>query len=534
MERYALGVDFGTGSVRASAVSLRDGSEAATQVCEYRVIEGELACGVPLKPRMALADPQEYLEAMTSAIRALARETPGVCRGIAAMAVDATSCTLVPTDAAGKPMCAYARWAREPQAYAKLWKSHSAGEEAERIAECGAREGMAFMERCGHRPSSEWLYPKALETLRDVPALYQETAFFVDMPDWITWMLTGRLTRGNGAFAIKGFRGEDGLPPAAFWRKVDPTLEGVNGKLAGEALHWGEPVGKLLPRMAERLGLPEDVLVAASSLDGHVPMVALGLHEDGDLMLSIGTSNVFALISKRWVPLPGICSAAKDAFVPGFYGYDAGQAAVGDMFGWFIENCLPAAYDRQAREAGESPHALLSRLGFAKPITPDGPLAVDWWNGNRSPLCRFDLTGTISGLTLQTRPEDIYRALVEATGFGARRIIDNFERHGVSVGRIYVCGGIARKNSYVVQCYADILDRPLRVSTLSNAACVGAAITAAAALRGPGKLFETMDALRATDYTRYAPSPERATAYDGQYRRYLALSDAALRMKEEV
>lgn len=531
-EKYALGIDFGTSSVRVSAVSLSSGRELATEVCGYRVIEASLPDGTPLKPRMSLADPQEYWEAMASAVQRLAAANPAIAKNTVAMAVDGTSSTVVPTDAKGRPMCAMGPWRQNPHAYAKLWKSHSADKETQRIASLGRHKAMPFMARCGHQVSSEWLYPKALETLWDAQELYHATAYFVDMPDWINWQLTGKLTRGYGAHAIKGF-GEDGaLPPLSFWKQIAPEFEHINEKLGGPVLRWGEPIGRLLSEIAARLGLPVQTMVAASALDAHIPMAALGMREDGDLLLSIGTSNVFALISETWVPLPGICSAAKDAFIPGFYGYDAGQAAVGDMFAWFVDNCVPARYFAQAEESGESIHTLLSRLGFAKPMEDARPIALDWWNGNRSPLCRFDVAGMINGLTLWTQPEDIYRALVEATAFGARRIVENFEQHGIGVKQIFICGGIARKNEYIMQCYADVLNRPLKVSMLSNAACVGAAITAGAALEGSGGLFAAMDALHTTDFARYHPMPQNVDAYCQQYRRYLALSDAALRVLE--
>lgn len=535
MERYTLGLDFGTGSVRASLVAVADGTEVATCARDYAVYEGSLPDGTPLKPRMSLADPLAYEEAMIEAVRGVLLAARVPAASVVGIAADATSSTLLPTDAQGIPLRDKPRWAHEPHAYARLWKSHSAEAEARRIEAQGKKAGMPFMDACGQRPSSEWTYPKMLETLHDAPALYAEAAYFVDMCDWITWRLSGRLTRGYGAHAIKAFYGEKGLPPAAFWAQVDPLFGDANEKLAGPVRRWGERAGSLTAEMAARLGLPEGIAIGGAGLDAHVPMAALGMCQDGDLLLSVGTSNVFALISKTWSPAPGICSAAKDAMTPGFYGYDAGQAAVGDLFGWFVDNCVPHRYAVQAAEEGVSLHALLSRLGFAKEMDPSGVLALDWWNGNRSPLCRNDLSGAVSGLTMATRAEDLYRALVEATAYGARSIMDNFTRHGLGIGRLILCGGIARKNPVAMQCYADVFGCPLRVSTLVNAASVGAAVTAAAAYETPdgSSLPASMQRMASGAFVDYTPDKGRAAAYDTLYHRYRAFGDTMLQFAGE-
>lgn len=529
MEQFTLGLDFGTGSVRASLVCLSNGAEVATCAREYPVYEGSLPDGTPLKPRMALADPLAYEQAMIEAVRGTLRAADIPSAAIVGMAVDATSSTLLPTAADGTPLRALPRWVREPHAYARLWKSHSAEREARQIEACGREASLPFMDACGHQPSSEWTYPKLLEALHDAPALYAAADYFVDMCDWITWRLSGRLTRGYGAHAIKAFYGEDGLPPAAFWAAVDPAFGDVNAKLYGPVLRWGERAGGLTAEMAAALGLTEGIAIGAAGLDAHVPLAALGMCRDGDLLLSVGTSNVFALISRTWNPAPGICSAARDAMTPGFYGYDAGQAAVGDLFAWFVDNCVPHRYVTQAQAEGVSVHTLLSRLGFAGEAAGT-PLALDWWNGNRSPLCRNDLSGTLTGLTLATRPEHLYRALVEATAFGARSILDHFRASGLHVGRLILCGGIARKNPVAMQCYADVFGCPVQVSTLVNAASVGSAVLAAAAARAAdgSRLFETMQALASTAFIDYAPDPARTAAYDAQYAQYQRLGQTML------
>lgn len=516
---YTIGLDFGTLSARASILSTADGCALATAQAEYNVWETLLPDGTPVKPLSARSDADEMFRAMVSAIREAMRIAGTPSDEIIGIAVDATSMTVLPTDAQGAPL-----------GLVKVWKSHSAQAEAEQIEAAARKEGHPLLDICGNKVSSEWFYPKALETLHDEPALFRQAAYFVDLCDWITWRLTGRLTRSFGGLGFKSFYGEDGLPSGEFWARVDPDFADINAKLAGDPIRWGERAGALTEEMAGLLGLRPGCAVAGGSLDGHVPLAALGLRRDGDMLLSIGTSNVFAFLSEEGKPIKGVCGLARDGMMPGFVAYDAGQAAVGDLFAWYVENCLPEQYAQAAQTEGLSVHTYLSRLAFAQPPQPENPIALDWWNGNRAPLGKLDLTGAFLGLSLRTRPEDLYRALVEATAFGARRIMDNFTAHGMPVRRIFVCGGIAAKNAYLVQCYADILGHRLYVSQAPNAASSGAAILAATAAGqaagGYDRLCDAIDAMSSRSFVEYTPDKTVAACYTARYERYLQFSDA--------
>ncbi len=524
MMKYTIGVDFGTLSCRALVVSAENGAALGMGECGYHVYDDTLPCGRKLPARAALADPLEYLEALSTAVRAAVKNAGINAQDVIALAIDATSMSVVPCDENGMPMRAQKKWADEPQAYIRLWKSYTATQEAERIKSAMAEKKPGFMAACGGYPSSEGMFPKLLETLRECPALYDETSAFTDLDEWLTWLLTGNLTRSAGSMGLKNYC-PDGktLPDAGFFAQLDERLANVHEKLRGEMLPWGACAGRLTPMMAERLGLPSGIAVGAGGLDGHTSMMALGLHESGDAMLTIGTSGVLAVISDEWHVVSGVCGQAYNGHLPGFYGYDFCQSGVGDMFGWFVDNCVPSRCEAQAKAEGKSVHQLLSERGFAQPVRADAPVAVDWWNGSRSVVVDQTLSGAISGLRLSTRPEEIYRALVEAAAFGTRLLVEHAQKHGVMVKRICVCGGIAGKNPLLVQCYANILGRELHVSSLPNSAAAGAAIGAAAASGMYATLEEAMAHMSSRHFTSYQPDMAVHEAYQPLYERYLKM-----------
>lgn len=521
--KYVLGVDFGTLSARAVLLRASDGEQVATAACGYGAYDRELPGGLALRPLSCCAVAEEYRRAFAEAIRETMRLSGVPKEDVVGIAVDSTSCTLVPLSDAGVPLCDLERFSGVQDAYIKVWKSHSAEEEAHWIEKCARETNEPFLNACGHKISSEWFYPKALETLRHAPEVYAATANFLDCADWAVYLLSGVITHSVNTLGIKTFLRDDGLPSPAFWGKVDPAFANVNDKLRGAITHWGERVGGMTEEAAAWLGLCPGTAVAGGTIDGHVAMAALDLDREGDLLLSLGTSNVQALLSRTHSEMPGICAMARDAMIPGFSSYDAGQAACGDMLAWYMDNMLPEKTAQAARERGVSPHAYLSELGLTAPPDPNGLVVLDWFNGNRCPYARADLKSRMDGLTLWTRPEHIYRAMVEATGFGSRQIMENMEKHGCSIRRIVACGGIAVKNPRLVQVYADLFGRELEVSSLQNAAANGAGVTAAAAAGLYGSLEEAIERMSPKQFTRYAPNPAFKLAYDALYARYLRL-----------
>ncbi len=528
MEKYVLGVDFGTLSVRAVLLRARDGAQLATASRSYGAYDTELPGGVPLRPLGCGAVPEEYRSMFAQAVRETVRLADVPKEDIAGIAVDSTSCTLVTLDAEGVPLCERERFRREPDAYIKVWKSHSAEAEARRLMRCAQEMGEPFLNACGHKVSSEWFYPKMLETLWNAPQVYEAVQSFLDCADWINFLLTGKIVRSINAMGIKGFLRAGRYPSEAFLRAVDPAFAGANAKVSGPLARWGERVGSLTEQAAAWLGLPAGIAVGCGSIDGHVAVAALGMRQDGDLLLSLGTSNVEALLSATYSEMPGICAMARDAAIPGFTLYDAGQAACGDMLAWYMENMLPQAAALQAQERGISPHTLLSERGLRTPPDPQGLVALDWFNGNRCPHARADLRGRIDGLSLRTRPEQIYRALVEAMGFGARQILETMEQNGCAIRRVIACGGTAVKNPDIVQCYADLLGREILVAPLENAAANGCGVLAAAAAGLYPTLSDAIDAMCTGTSARYTPTQAFHPAYDCLYARYRRLGEQAL------
>ncbi len=522
--KYTIGIDYGTLSCRALVMNAETGAALGGAECGYTVYDTALPTGEKLPDRAALADPKEYLQALEKVVKGAVKDAGIDPKEVVGIALDTTSMSLVSCDKNGVPLCMTEKWAREPLSYIRMWKSYTATSEAAEIGRAAIENNMPFLAACGGHPSSEGSYPKLLETLRKNPALYDDIAVALDLNEWFTWMLTGKMSRSINSMGMKNYCGDGKtLPPDEFFRLVDEEFAHVNDKMQGEMLPWGAKAGELTAEMAAKLGLPAGIAVGCGALDGHAPMMALGLKESGDAMMTIGTSGVLCVISDHHEAIDGICGQSRNGLIPGFYGYDFAQSGVGDMFGWFVDNCVPGKYERLAQEKGVSVHQLLSEMSFPKAVGESGLVAVDWWNGSRSIVVDQTLTGVITGMKLSTRPEDIYRALVEAAAFGMRAMRDALEDKGVEVKRICVCGGIAAKNPLLLQCYADILGSELRLSTLPNSAAAGAAIGAASAAGVYPSLYEAMDALSSRDFKLVVPDMQRHQQYEALYEKYKQL-----------
>ena len=529
---YTLGLDFGTLSVRALIVDARDGRTVAEAVSEYPhgVMDSALADGTPLPPRFALQHPQDYLDSMTAAIRkalATAHTAEGITpEDIAAMGVDFTACTMLPVDGTGTPLCLDPAFAADPHAYVKLWKHHGATCEADEINALAAARGESWLPSYGGTVSCEWMLPKILETLRKAPAVFEATHRFTEAADWISRMLTGSETHAAAFAGYKGLWHGGQYPSDEFLSALDPALKGlIGGKISPRVDPVGGVAGRLSGRGAALTGLPEGTPVALPMIDAHAALPALGMTRAGDLTVILGTSTCHILNTAEAKEVTGICGYVQDGVIPSLCTYEAGQAAVGDCFDWFVKYCVPAIYTEAARDAGVSIHAYLRSLAEKKAPGESGIVALDWWNGNRSILVDPTLTGVITGLTLATRPEDIYRALIEATAFGTRVIVEQYRSFGIPISRVIAAGGIARKDPLMMQIYADVLNIPLAVSTATQAGALGSAVYAAVA----GGLYPTVtdaaDAMAAKVERVYTPSAEAVEAYEGLYRRYRELHD---------
>ncbi|MEP6802766.1 MAG: ribulokinase [Acidobacteriota bacterium] len=525
--RCALGLDFGTASVRAVLVETATGVERGGAVAEYRhgVIDAALpGSAVRLPPDWALQHPGDWLEALERAVPA-AVAAAGIAReAVIGIGVDFTSCTILPIDGSGRPLCLESEWRDRPHAWVKLWKHHAAQPQADRINAVAGARGEAFLANYGGKTSSEWLCAKALQVLEEDPDVYAAAAAFVEGGDWIVRELTGTLVRNACGAGYKGFWSEDaGFPSRAFFHALDPRFSDFADKLAGEVVPPGRAVGGLTDEMARRLDLPPGTPVGSAIIDAHAAVPAATVVTSGRMVLVLGTSTCHMMLSDRHAPVEGIGGVVKDGIVEGFFGYEAGQPAVGDLFAWFVR--LVGG----GRAPSPESFAELEREAALAPPGGHGLLALDWWNGNRSVLVNANLSGAVVGLTLSTTGADMYRALIEATGFSTRRILQAFEREGIPVTELIAVGGLAERSSLLLQIYADITGRPIRLAASGNACALGAAmlgaVAAGRARGGHGSFLEAAAAMAHLAPARIVPEPAASAAYDDLYEDWLSLHD---------
>jgi L-ribulokinase len=530
---YAIGIDFGTMSARAVLVDSRNGRELSSAIHEYRhgVIEktlpGEKAA---LKPRTALQHPADYLEALEKTIPALLRKGRVSARRVGGLGTDFTACTVLPVRSDGTPLCFDQRLARNPHAWPKLWKHHAAQPEANAINEIGMRRTEEFIAAYGGKYSSEWFFSKVLETLREAPQVYHSAGYFTEACDWIVWQLSGRQTRNVSAAGFKGMRvhkeGSDWTyPSAGFFRELHRDLEHVvSEKLGGDVVQLGTAVAGLTPEMAKRLKLDAGIPVCAGNIDAHAGVPACGVTEPGSMVMIMGTSTCHLLIGESRQNVEGICGVVQDGIAPGSWGYEAGQAGVGDLFAWYAENA-PASVTHTAEKRRASVHEILSNEAAKLRAGESGLLALDWWNGNRSVLVNADLTGLILGLTLHTKPAEIYRALMESTAFGTRVILDAFKSKGLPMKELVASGGLAQKNPVLMQIYADVLQQPVTVASSAQTSAFGSAMWASVAAGLHLNIRRAAKKMARRGTNVFKPQRRNAAPYERLFAEYMRLHD---------
>ena len=531
-KKYALGIAFGFLSARALAVDVETGQEAGSFCLDYAhgVMDRALPQGPGLPPDWALQHPQDYLTCLAQVIPGALRDAGLRAEDIVGVGLDFTACTMLPVDRAGEPLCFDPSYARNPHAYVKLWKHHAAQPQADRLNAVAQARGEAFLSRYGGKVSSEWMIPKIWQILEEDPALYQAAHRFMEAGDWVVLRLTGRERRGAGLAGYKAlWSKERGYPSPDFFAALDPRLARVvEDKLGGPVCPLGARAGEITPAAAQLTGLIPGTPVAVCNVDAHVSMPAAGPVGQGDMLMIMGTSVCHIVLARDRVEVPGMSGGVEDGVVPGLIGYEANQM-MGDHYNWLVDRLLPQDYARQAQARGLDAHALLTEKAQALLPGESGLLALDWWNGNRSVLVDGQLSGLMLGMTLKTRPEEMYRALIEATAFGSRVIHETFEKSGVPVGRLLACGGIAQKNALVMQIYADVLGRGIGVVRSAQAPALGAAmygaVAAGGAAGGYGHIEEAAAAMGGLLPISYRPDPQRRQIYNQLYREYVALHD---------
>ena len=533
MAKYTVGMDFGTLSARAVVADTANGRilSGAEFVYPHGVMDARLPDGAPLPLDYALQHPRDYLDALSAAIPEAVRKSGVDPADVVGIGIDFTACTVLPVDAAGTPLCLLPEWEHSPHAYVKLWKHHAAQGLAHRIADIARQRGEEWLSLYGGEVSSEWNLPKLWEVLEEAPELYRAMYAWVEAGDWIVWQLTGRLTQNACAAGYKSFyRKGKGFPSQDFYAAIDPRLQNVIAeKCFAPVVDLGTRVGGLTDAMAQSLGLRPGIAVAAANVDAHVCVPAAGLTQPGQMLAIMGTSSCHMMLSHTVRAVPGMCGMVQDGLIPGFLGYEAGQSCVGDHFAWFCDRCVPARYQEEARRQGVNIHQYLTELAQKLRPGESGLLALDWWNGNRSVLVDIDLSGLMLGMTLQTKPEEMYRALIEATAYGARKIVENYRACGVPVTAFFATGGISQKNPMAMQIYADVLNMPVRIVDASQGAALGSAIFGAVAAGsadgGYDDVISAIQAMSAPSVKTYEPIPENAAAYERLYREYEALHD---------
>ena len=517
--RYAIGVDFGTESGRAALVDLGSGEVLATNAVRYPsvVIDQKLpSTGERLPHDYALQDPDDWVMVLRRGIPAVINESGIDAEQVVGLGIDFTSCTVLPTTSDGVPLCTLEEWRERRHAWPKLWKHHAAQPVADRLTEVALERGEDFLERYGGRISSEWYFPKLIEVWLEDREVYDACTSFIEATDWIIWWLTGSQCRQTATAGFKAmWSPEEGLPPTEYFTAAYPGFDHPAEKLGERFVPLGSKAGTLRPEVAKKLKLPESTAVAVGNVDAWVSLPGVGVEDPGTFVIVIGTSICDMIVHPEETRLPGITGVVKDGILPGLYGYEAGQAAVGDMLAWFVNDLAqdPDSYGTLEKGAAE--------LGPGE----TGLIALDWWNGNRTILADADLTGVICGLTLQSTPSQIYRSLMESIALGNRRIIDNFAEYGLDMSEIVACGGVATSSPLLMQLFADVSGLAVHVPDSSEVPARGAALFAAVAGGAFADIDAAITATRPAVATTYVPDEGAKRTYDELYAIYSRLTE---------
>lgn len=533
MAKYTIGVDYGTLSGRAVLVNVKTGEEVASSVYEYPhgVMDSELPSGKKLGKDWALEHPMDYLEVLYNTIPAVIKESGISGDDVIGIGTDFTACTLVACKKDGTPLCFLPEYKDEPHAYVKLWKHHAAQKYANKLNEIAEERNENWLLNYGGKISSEWAIPKIWQVLDEAPEIYDATDRYIEAADWIIWQLCGKETRNSCTAGYKEiWNKKNGFPSDDFFKALDPRLEHVvDDKLSRDITPLGQCAGYLTEEMAEKLGLNTNVAVAVGNVDAHVCVPAVGIDAPGKMLAIMGTSTCHIMMGEEEKQVPGMCGVVEDGVMPGYFGYEAGQSCVGDHFAWFIDNCLPKEYYDEAEKQGVNIHRFLRNKAEKLAPGQSGLLALDWWNGNRSVLVDVDLTGMILGMTLQTKPEEIYRALIEATAYGTRMIIETFRESGVAIDEFYASGGISQKDPMTMQIYADVINMPIKIAGSDQGPALGSAIFASVAAGaengGYDSVYEAARVMGKVKDKIYYPVEENVKTYDKLFSEYRTLHD---------
>ncbi len=543
---YAIGVDFGSESGRAVLVDIANGQEIATAVHSYAngVIDEALpGTDIRLEPDWALQDPNDYLEVFKQTIPAVMQQSGVDPADVIGLGIDFTACTMLPTTTDGTPLCFLPEWRNHPHAWVKLWKHHAAQDEANKLNQSARDLGYTFLDRYGGKISSEWFFPKAWQILDEAPEVYAAADRLIEAADWVVWQLTGVETRNECTAGYKAIWSKsEGFPPNEFFKALDPRLEHiVDEKMSRTLAPLGSKAGELTPQAAEWTGLRPGIAVAVANVDAHVTLPVTGTIEPGTMVMIMGTSTCDVMVGEELQELPdvpGMCGVVDGGIVPGMLGYEAGQSGVGDIFAWFVEHGVPPEYHQAAQQRNLSLHTMLEEEAAKLKPGESGLLALDWWNGNRSTLVDVDLSGLLIGMTLATKAPEIYRALIEATAYGTREIIETLNQSGVPVRRLVAAGGLPERNQLLMQIYADVTQHEISIVRSPQAPAVGSAMHGAVAAGveagGYGDIATAAQHMGGLRSETFRPIPEHVKVYDRLFAEYKTLYDYFGRGQNDV
>ena len=534
--KYAIGVDFGTASGRSVLVDVSNGKELSTAIYKYShsVIDEALPVeGKPvrLEPDWALQDPDDYIRTFKRTIPAVLRESGVSPEDVIGLGIDFTACTMLPTLADGTPLCVLPDYRRNPHSWVKLWKHHAAQSQADKINATARKMNEDWLNRYGGKISSEWFFSKTLQILEEAPEIYNAADRLLEAADWVVWQLTGVECRNSCTAGYKAMWSKrEGFPQDNYFAALDPRLEHViDQKMSRQIVPIGNRAGGLTAQAAKWTGLRPGTAVAVANVDAHVSVPAATVTEPGRMVAIMGTSTCHMILGPTERLVPGICGYVEDGIIPGLFGFEAGQSGVGDIFAWFVDNAVPPEYHNAAKKQKKDLHALLEKEAAQLKPGESGLLALDWWNGNRSVLVDVDLNGLLLGATLATKAPEIYRALIEATAFGTRTIIEAFDKNGVPVNELVTCGGLPEKNKLLMQIYADITGRELKVTASKQTPALGSAmfgtVAAGKSEGGYDTIFEAAPNMARLKKETFKPNPLAQRVYNQIYADYSTLHD---------
>ena len=527
-EHYVIGVDFGTLSGRAVVVRVSDGAELGSSVHEYEsaVMDKILgSSGKALPADWALQDPQDYVSVLKHAVPGAVQAAGISSADVVGIATDFTACTMVPVLADGTPLSRLEQFRDRPHAWVKLWKHHAAQPHADRINEVARTRGETWLARYGGQISSEWELAKGLQILEEDPEIYHAMDKFVEAADWIVWQLCGEYVRNACTAGYKGNLQDGAYPSRDYFAALNPDFAGfADEKIQHPIGELGSRAGGLTAEAAGWTGLPEGIAVAVGNVDAHVTAPAAQATQPGQMVAIMGTSTCHVMNGEALAEVPGMCGVVDGGIISGYYGYEAGQSGVGDIFAWYVNNQVPGSYFEDANKAGVGIHEHLTNLASKQAVGEHGLIALDWHSGNRSVLVDHELSGVIVGQTLSTTAEEGYRALLESTAFGTRMIVETFRDAGVPVTEFIVAGGLLT-NSFLMQVYSDVTRLPLSVIDSDQGPALGSAIHAAVAAGFYGSVGEASEAMGRVKRAVYMPNEEASKAYDELYADYVRLHD---------